>query len=100
MFLLKICLQKSNLHIYIGLVQITENYQRQKLLSPLTGKNVSWKLRYNENIFEAENFTSFYKKGVGALDELRRTSKIRRISKAKGKNVNKLTETIQYVNKY
>ena len=46
MFLLKICLQKSDLsYIYIRPVQVTENYQRQKLLSPFTGKNVSWKLR-------------------------------------------------------
>ena len=44
--------------IYIRLVQVTENYQRQKLISPLTGKNVSWKLRHNKNILS----TSFFKK--------------------------------------
>ena len=65
--------------IYIRLVQVTENYQRQNLLSPLTGKNVSWRLRHNKNILS----TSFYKKGVGALDELRRRLKICRISKFK-----------------
>ena len=32
----------------------------------------------------------FIKKGVGSLDELRRTSKIRQYQKSKGKNVNKL----------
>ena len=64
--------------IYIRLVQVTENYQRQKLISPLTGKNVSWKLRHN-NILS----TSFFKKDIDALDELRRTSEIRRISKFK-----------------
>ena len=63
--------------IYIRLVQVTENYQRQKLLSPLTGKNVSWKLRHNKKILS----TSFYKKGVGAMVEYQNS---------KCKNVNKL----------
>ena len=68
--------------IYIRLVQVTENHQRLKLFSPLTGKNVSWKLRHNKNILRLGTLL-IYKKGVGALDELHRTSKIRRISKIK-----------------
>ena len=62
---------------------MTENYHRQKLLSPLTGKNVSWKLRYNKKILRLRTLPVFVKKCIGALDELRRTSKIRRISKIK-----------------
>ena len=65
--------------IYIRLVQVTENHQRLKLFSPLTGKNVSWKLRHNKNILRLRTLI-IYKKGVGTLDELGRTSKIRRIS--------------------
>ena len=40
------------------LVQVTENYHRQKLLSPLTGKNVSWKLRYDKNILRLRTCVS------------------------------------------
>ena len=83
--------------ICIRLVQVTENYKRQNLLSPLTGKNVSWKLRHNKNILS----TSFYKKGVGALDELRRTSNIRQIAKFKRQKCKQtVAKTIQYVKKY
>ena len=56
-------------------IHVTENYQRHKFFSPLTGKHVSWKLRHNKKYFEAENFTN--------LSKRRRTSKIRRISKIK-----------------
>ena len=65
--------------IYIRLVQVTKNHQRLKLFSPLTGKNVSWKLRHNKKILRLRTLI-IYKKGVGTLDELGRTSKIRRIS--------------------
>ena len=33
--------------------------------------------------FEAENFTGFYKRDIGVLDELRRISTMRTISKIK-----------------
>ena len=49
-------------------------YKLQRIINvrscflPLTGKNVSWKIRHN---FEPhQNFTDFYKKGIEALDEL------------------------------
>ena len=47
------------------LVQVTENYHRQKLLSPLTGKNVSWKLRYSKNILRLRTLPVFIKKALG-----------------------------------
>ena len=44
------------------LVKVTENYQRQKLFSPLTGKNVPWKLRHDKNILRLRSLLVFIKK--------------------------------------
>ena len=57
----KFAYKKVTCHIY-QLVQVTENYQHQKLLSLLTGKDVSRKLRYNKNILRLRTLPVFIKK--------------------------------------
>ena len=76
MFFLRIFLQKNDL-AYIRLVQVTENYHRQKLFSPLTKKNISWNLRHNKNILRLRTLLVFIKITVGALDEIENPSNIK-----------------------
>ena len=64
----------KNCAFLAGYVQVTKNYQRQELFLPLTGKNVSWKIRHNKKILRLktltrsiephQNFTSFDKRGT------------------------------------
>ena len=77
--------------IYIRLVQVTENYHRQKLFSPLTRKNISWNLRHNKNILRLRTLLVFITKTVEALDENRKSVEYQ---KSKGKNVNKLWQKL------
>ena len=74
----------------IRLVQVTEKYQRQKLFSPLTGKNVSWKLRRNKNIFRLRTLIVFIKKTQGHWMNSVEHRKYVEYQKSKVKNVNKL----------
>ena len=73
----------------IRLVQVTEKYQRQKLFSPLTGKNVSWKLRRNKNIFRLRTLIVFIKKTQGHWMNSVEHRKYVEYQKSKGKNVNR-----------
>ena len=65
----------------VGLLQNMCRQVIYELFLPLTGKNISWKMRYTKEHFEAENlkkknielhenFTGFYKKGIEALYEI------------------------------
>ena len=74
--------------IYIWLVQVTENYHRQKLFSPLTRKNIS---RHNKNILRLRTLLVFITKTVEALDENRKSVEYQ---KSKGKNVNQLWQKL------
>ena len=62
-------------------IHVTENYQRHKFFSPLTGKHVSWKLRHNKKYFEVRTLL-IYQKGV-------EHRKYVEYQKSKSKNVNK-----------
>ena len=80
--------------IYMRLVQVTENYQHQKLISPLTGKNVSWKLRHNKNILRLRTLLVFIKKTYGHWMNSVEHRKYVEYQKWKGKNVNKLWQKL------
>ena len=83
MFLLKICLQKSDLSYICTTCTSNRELSTSKVTFAVHRKECFMETKIKYEHFEAENFTSIYKKGVGALDELHRTSKIRRISKIK-----------------